>query len=156
MSNTNISIIQLIKSREISVGYEISNLQSARGIHVYIRAYLNKVNHYWDIKKYIAETQQQRLKTSDLQESLQLDDKLQNLYKIETDYITNVLYLAETLSKIEPRTDRLKKTIELFEAGKISEADANLREVDLLNDQHNLICLVEYLESQIKYLEDKL
>lgn len=154
--DTNISIIQLIKSGEISVSFEISNVRANRDINVYVRTYLEKSDHYTEIQQHIRQTKADMQKADSLSDKLHFDQKLQNLYKVEQDFIANTLYLAETLSKIEPRTEKLKKAIALFEEGKIREADAILAEVDLLDDQFNLITYVEYQEKKIQNLENDL
>jgi hypothetical protein len=154
--NTNISIIQLIKSGEISVNFEISNIRAGKDINVNIRTYLEKSDHYQVIQQHIREAKTDMLNAEDTIDKLYFDEKLQNLYKVEKDFMSNTLYLAETLSKIEPRTERLKKAIELFDAGKIREADAILGEADLLNDQFALIAFVQYQRNKIQNLGNEL
>jgi len=140
----------LIKSGDISVEFEISNLRAHKDINVHIRTYLEKSDHYKEVRKHIIQVTKELQKTESPVNRLHLNQKLQNLYKIETDLISNTLYLAETLSKIEPRTDNLKRALELFEQAEIKEADAILNEADLLNDQFNLIAFVEYQEKKSK------
>ena len=152
--NTNISIIQLIKSGEISVNYELSNIRAGKDINIHVRTYLEKSDHYKEIQKHINKVRTDLKNAENIEDKLFLDKKLENLYKVENDFISNTLYLAETLSKIEPRTDKLKKAIELFEQAKIREANAILNEADLLNDQFNLIAFVEYQERRINNLEN--
>jgi hypothetical protein len=55
--NTNISIIQLIKSGEISVNFEISNIKAHKDINVHIRSYLKKSVQYNEIQEHIAEAE---------------------------------------------------------------------------------------------------
>lgn len=153
-SNTNISIIQLIKSGDISVNYEISKIKAGEGINIKIRTYLEKSDHYQEIQNHLKEAKSALENAKTLADKLHFGEKLENLKKVETDFISNTLYLAETLSKIEPRTERLKKAIELFEAGKIREADKVLSEADLLNDQFNLIAFAEYQKKKINRLEN--
>lgn len=152
--DTNISIIQLIKSGEISVSFEISNVRANRDINVYVRTYLEKSDHYTEIQQHISQIKADMQKAKKLSDKLHFDQKLQTLYKVEEDFIANTLYLAETLSKIEPRTEKLKKAIALFEETKIREADTVLAEADLLDDQFNLITYVEYQEKKIQNLEN--
>lgn len=154
--NTNISIIQLIKASEISVEYEIANIRSDKDINIHISTYLRKSDYFNDLQKHMRQVRTEMNKAEKLSDKLHLDQKLQYLHKIEQDFIANTLYLAQTLAKIEPRTDKLKKTIELFEQAKIMEADAMLNEADLLNDQYNLLAFVEYQAHKIKRLEDDL
>jgi len=113
-TNTNISIIQLIKSGDISVNYEISRIKAGEGIDIKIRSYLEKSDHYQEIQQHIKEAEIALKDAKSMTDKLHFGEKLENLKKVETDFISNTLYLAETLSKIEPRTDRLKKAIELF------------------------------------------
>ncbi len=154
--DTNISIIHLIKSGEVSVDLEISNVRANKDINVYVRTYLEKSDHYIIIQQHIRETSADLQNAKSIRDKLHFDQKLQNLYKVEKDFIVNTLNLAETLSKIEPRTEKLKKAIELFEEGKIKKADQVLAEADLLNDQFNLIAYVEYQEKKIQNLENDL
>ena len=152
--NTNISIIQLIKSGEISVDYEISRLKAGHDINVHIRTYLRKSDHYQAIKEHIQETEADIERADSTLDKLHFDKKLQHLYKVEKDFICNTIYLAGTLSDIQPRTERLKKAIMLFEEAKINEADVLLAEEDLLNDQHNLLAFVIYQKNKIINLEN--
>ena len=154
--NTNISIIQLIKSKEISVNYEISKIRAGKGINIKIRTYLDGSDYYQNIKQHIEETKAKFEKSEDPEDKIHYAEQVENLQKVEQDFMVNTLYLADTLSKIEPRTERLKKAIQLFEEGKIKEADATLAEADLLNDQFGLIAFVEYQRNKIKILEDEL
>lgn len=153
-TDTNISIIQLIKGGEIKVDYEVANIRAKKDINVHIRAYIQKSDYYNDLQEKIDLTLIEIEKALELNERLHLNQKLENLQKIEQDFIANTLYLAKTLSKIEPRTDKLKKAVELFEQAKIREADLLLNEADLLNDQFNLIAFVEYQEEKIKFIEN--
>lgn len=152
--NTNISIIQLIKSGDISVNYEISKIKAGEGINVKIRTYLEKSDQYQEIQQHLEEAESALKNAKGMSDKIHFGEKLQNLKKVEADFVSNTLYLAETLSKIEPRTDRLKKAIELFEAAKIREADKVLSEADLLNDQFNLIAFAEYQKKKIELIEN--
>ncbi len=151
--NTNISIIQLIKAGELDVDFEISNLRAGRDINVSIKNYLKNSPDYQIIVEQVQKAQI-KLKNTDESEKLHYGDKLQNLLKVQQDFIVNALLLAETFSKLEIRTERLRKAMELFEAGKIIEADKTLKEEDLLNDQLNLISYAEYLEKRQKLITD--
>lgn len=148
--DTNISIIQLIKIGKIDIHTEISNIRAGKGINIYIRTYLEKSDQYAKIQFQINRTKEQLSKEADIQKKLHFDEKLQKLIKVEQDFIANTIYLADTLGKIGPKTERLKKVIEYFEQGKIKEADEALNEGDMLNDQYTLIIFVEYQEHKIK------
>lgn len=152
--NSNISIIQLIKSGDISVNYEISKIKAGEGIDIKIRTYLEKSDQYQEIQQHLEEAESALKNAKNISDKIHFGEKLQNLKKVETDFVSNTLYLAETLSKIEPRTDRLKKAIALFEVSKIREADKVLSEADLLNDQFNLIAFTKYQKKKIELLEN--
>lgn len=156
MMNTNISIIRLIQTSDLDVNYEISNIRAGGNINIYIRKYLNKTDHYKVIQNHIIETKTKLTIESDVSNNEYLEKKLRNLKKVKEYFIINTLYLAEALSKINPRTDRLRKAINYFEIGEIMNADDILNEAELINDQHNLIALVEYKENKIKTLENEL
>lgn len=151
-NTTHISIIQLIKSGKISVTHEISKIRAGKDINIYIRTYLEKSDHYRAIQQHIGEATTAFQQAQNLADQLHFDEKRQQIYQIEKDFICNTLYLADTLSKIDPRTERLKKAIQLFEEAKISEADAVLAEADLLNDQFALLAFVEYQKNKIQTL----
>lgn len=147
--DSNISIIQLIKSGEISVNYEINQIKAKGEINVKIRSYLERSNQYHVIQKQISKTMMDLQKAKNKLDRLHLGEKLQSLYQVEKDFVSNVLYLAGTLSKIKPHTDKLKKAIKFFDEGNIREADAVLLEADLLNDQFALIALKAYQKIRI-------
>ena len=149
----NISIIQLIQKGDIDINIEISNLQAGRDINIYIRKFLEKSSDYKNIKAEIQKTEE-ALHRAVWEEKQFYADKLEKLRKIEQDFITNTLLLAETFSKMELRTEKLRKAKQLFEQGKINEADKILDEKDLRNDQHNLITYLEYLEKRKKILKN--
>lgn len=150
----NISIIQLIKAGKVDVSYEVRQLRAKGDINVNICSYLKRVNQYTALRVSIDKVIQERNNAKGEEDKLHFEQKLQNLYKVEEDFIANTLYLAEALSKINPRTDKLKQAVAFFEEGKINEADNVLNEVDLLNDQHNLIFFVEYQELRVNILRN--
>ncbi len=143
--NTNISIVQLIKAGELDIDFEISNLRAGKDINVSIKNYLKNSPDYHIIVEQVQKVEID-LKNADESEKLHYCDKLQNLLKVQQDFIVNALLLAETFSTLEIRTERLRKAMKLFETGKIIEADKILKEEDLLNDQLNLITYAEFLE----------
>ncbi len=152
----HISIIQLIKESEISIDYEISNIRANKDVNLHIYTYLKKSNYFNELQDKISEVQAELADAKTLNDELFFSQKLQNLLKVEKDFIVNTLYLAHTLSRIEPRSNKIKKAIELFEQAKIDEADSWLDEADLLNDQYNLIVFIEYQERKLKFIEDEL
>ena len=152
--NTNISLVQLIKSGDVSVRLEIDNVQAQKEVNIYVRQYLNKSPDYLDIKTEINRAREM-LQQASSGEKMFFAEKLNNLYKIEKDFIINALLLGKLFSEIAIRTERLKRAIQLFEEGKIKEADATLKADDLLNDQFNLFVFVEYQEMKMKLLENE-
>lgn len=155
MKNTNISIIQLIKSGSLDIDFEISNVRAGGDINVIIKDYLKKSPDYQTIEEQVQKSELD-LKNAPIIEKLYCNEKLQNILKIQQDFIINALLLAETFSILEIRTERLQIAMKLFEIGKIIEADKVLKEEDLLNDQTNLIPYAVYLEKKQKYLIDEI
>jgi len=156
LQNTNISIIQLIRSGDFSVDYEISNIRAGKDLNINICTYLEKSDQYKEIEAKIINTKIDLKNACSIEDMLFFDQKLKNLFIVKEDFICNTIYLAETLSKIEPRTDKLKKAIDLFEIAQIYEADLILNEFDLINDQFNLIAINEYQEKKTKNIENEL
>jgi hypothetical protein len=148
MKNTNISIVQLIKVGDFNVDFEISNIRAGKDINISIKNYLKKSLDYQSIREQIQKSESD-LKNASISEKLYYSEKLQNILKIQQDFIVNTLLLAGAFSTLDIRTERLRKAIELFESGKIVEADLILNEEDLLNDQANLIPFAIYLEKKI-------
>lgn len=139
----NFTIIQLIKSGDIDINLEISNVKANKDIHFSLKQYLKKSPDFEKIKKQISDLEKIRIKGQGV------NGKLEALYKIEKDFILNAFYLAKTFSTMQVRSDRLKKAVALFELGKIREADAILKESELVNDQIDLFIYAEYLENLI-------
>ena len=76
---------------------------------------------------------------SRLNKSKILEEKRRQLQ----DFKREVLRLAETFSKIEINTERLKQAKQLFIQGKYREADAILKEEELSHDQEQLLSAKE-------------
>ena len=152
--DTNISIIQLIKAGEIDVEFEISNLQAGYDINISIHNYLKKSPDYNKIAEQIERCKANLNSCEDGEKSFYAT-KLENLQKVEHDFIINALLLAKAFSTMEIRTERLKKAKELFEQGRIKEADKILKESELLQDQTDLIAHLKYLEIRKKYLTNE-
>ena len=153
--NTNISIIQLIKQGDIDVESEISKLRAGRNININIRVYLKHSSDYHKITEQIEKTKK-KLQNADKQQNIYFANKLENLRKVKQDFIVNALLLAKTFSTMEIRTEKLKKAMQLFEQGKITEANKILDEAELYTDQANLIAFNEYLEQKQKFLLNEL
>ena len=152
--DTNISIIQLIKVGKIDVEFEISNLQAGHDINISIHNYLKKSPDYNKIIEQI-EACQANLNSCKDDKKAFYATKLENLRKVEHDFIVNTLLLAKTFSTIEIRTERLEKAKSLFEQSRIREADEILKESYLLQDQTDLIAHLKYLEIRKKYLANE-
>lgn len=150
--DTRISLVQLIKSGDISVSLEISRVQAKKDIHVYVRQYLNQSPEYKDIKREIEKAENALQQASDENFAF-FSTHLEHLRKVEKDFIINALLLGKLFSEIPIRTERLRKALQLFEEGKIKEADAILKTDELLNDQFALILIVEYKEAKLKLLQ---
>jgi hypothetical protein len=153
--NTNISIVQLVKSGEIDVNFEISNLRAGKDINVSIKNFLKKSPDYKTLVEQVRNAEND-LRNAPDSEKLFYSERLESIRKVEEDFVVNTLLLAKTFSNLEIRTERLRKSLELFEEGRIKEADEVLKEADLLNDQFNLIAYTEYLEKINKFLKNAL
>ncbi len=146
MLDSSIGIIQYIKSSQISISNEIANLNAGKDINIQIRDFFSNSPDYQKLQKQINDVQKQLQVETDMQKQSFLDDKLNNLRELQKTFKADVLRLAEIFSKMELRTERLKKAAALFEQGRFKDADAILKEEDLTNDQFNLILHVDYLE----------
>ncbi len=151
--NTNISIVQLVKAGELDVHLEISKVWAKQDINISVKNYLKKSPDYQTLAEQVRGAEED-LRNAPENEKLFFGERLENILKVEQDFIVSTLLLAETFSKLEIRTERLAQALRLFEEGLIKEADKILNEADLLNDQFNLIAYAGYLESLQKYLID--
>lgn len=151
--NTNISIVQLVKSGEIDVNFEISNLRAGKDINVSIKNFLKISPDYKTLAEQTRNVENDLRNAPDSEKNF-YSERLESIRKVEEDFVVNTLLLAETFTKLEIRTQRLAEALALFEEGRIKEADEVLKEADLLNDQFNLIAYAEYLENINKQLKD--
>ncbi len=151
-SNTNISLVQLIKSNIVDNNLHIENIKAGKDINVYVKRYINKLPDYKNIREEIKKTEK------DLQNSLDenyefLHQKLHNLYQIEKDFITSIYLLGELFAKSTAQTGKLKEAMKLFNQGKVKEADDLIKSADSLKDQFNLILIAEYNEAKLNLLK---
>ncbi len=151
--NANISIVQLVKAGELDVHLEISKIWAKQDINILVKNYLKKSPEYRTLVEQVRSAEEDLRKAPE-GEKLFYGERLENIRKVEQDFIVSTLLLAETFSKLEIRTERLALALKLFEEGLINEADKILNEADLLNDQFNLIAYAEFLENRQKYLID--
>ena len=151
--NTNISIVQLVKAGELDVHLEISKIRARQDINISVKNYLKKSPDYQTLAEQVRGAEED-LRNAPENEKLFYGERLENIRKVEQNFIVSTLLLAKTFSKLEIRTERLAQALSLFEEGLIKEADKILNEADLLNDQFNLIAFAEYLEYRQKYLID--
>ncbi|UJS19451.1 MAG: tetratricopeptide repeat protein [Candidatus Brocadia sp.] len=70
---------------------------------------------------------------------LEKSKKLEELRKQKQDFEQQIIRLAETFSKIEINTERLKQAQQYFTQGKFREADAILKTEELSRDQQQLL-----------------
>jgi tetratricopeptide (TPR) repeat protein len=76
---------------------------------------------------------------SEVQIRLQKSKKLEELKEQEQVFKQDILRLAETFSKIEINTDRLRQAKAYFEQGKFKKADEMLKVNEMLQDQERLL-----------------
>jgi len=149
--NTNISIVQLVKVGKLDVHLEISKIRARQDINISVKNYLKKSPDYQTLAEQLRGAEE-NLRNAPEDEKLFYCERLENIRKVEQDFIVSTLLLAETFSKLDIRTERLGQAFSFFEEGLIKDADKILNEADLLNDQFNLIAFAEYLECRQKYL----
>lgn len=147
--DTNIGILQYIKSGQISINIEISNIKSQKEVNINIYQFFMNSPDFQKLNTEIERKKRQLEETKDESRRLHLTEALQNLYELEKEFKIDVLRLANIFSTIAPRTERLKKAVSLFDQGRFKEADAVLVESEMSREQFELIALADYLE--IKY-----
>ena len=150
--DSNIGILQYIKSGLISVTDEISNLKAGRNINIVVRQYFENSPDYQKVTREIKVKEKQIINEKNLKRKQNLIGQLSDLFELEKAFKKEVLELADVFSRLDPRTNRLKQALKLFDEGKIKAADKCLSEIDLSNEQENLITLVDYLEKRISGL----
>lgn len=146
--NTNIGILQYIKSGEISIEYEISNVKANRDINIRIKKFLMNSPDYQKLHGEIERKRTQILQAREQNRKLHLNKELDNLFQLEQNFKVDVLRLAGVFSRLEIRTEKLRQAIKLFDQGLFKEADAILEETELYNDQFNLLVLADYWEEK--------
>ncbi|GAA3623253.1 hypothetical protein Q4Q40_22170 [Flavivirga jejuensis] len=144
--HTNISILQYIKNGSISINTEISNIKADLDTNIKIKQFfMNSI----DFQKLHLEINQKRNQLK-IEEEIKMKEHFSNeldkLYRLEKAFKIDILYLADIFSKLEIKTERLKKARDLFDQGRFKEADTILIESELSSDQFNLLLQVEYLE----------
>ncbi len=148
MKDTNIGILQYIKSGQIAIDIEISNIKANRDINVRIKKFLMNSPDYQKLFGEIERKKKQLNQATESARKQHLSQELNNLLALEKAFKVDVLHLAGVFSKLEIRTERLRQAMKLFDAGRFKEADAILAEEDLYNDQFNLLILVDYWEAK--------
>ena len=144
--NAKLSILQYIKSNNVSIENEIRNLKAGGDINVIINDFIMNSPDYKLLQERIKKAQRKLENVKELTAKKQLREELENLYKLEKEFKVDILRLADIFSRMEVRTERLRQARQLFEEGKFKEADAILKEEDLASDQFNLIIYADYLE----------
>ncbi|MBS1515363.1 MAG: tetratricopeptide repeat protein, partial [Bacteroidetes bacterium] len=113
-----------------------------------------------DYKKFEEEYHTLKIKiaeTKDNQELLiALNGKLEFVLKQKKEFEQGVIKLAETFSRIEINTDRLKKAQKLFSEGKFTEADEILKSEELKDEQDKLLGAEETLEEKLESVKNHL
>ncbi len=146
--DTSISIIQYLKNGTISANTEISNVRANLDVNIRVRQFLMNSIDYQALDQEIINKGDQLSKEDSPNRKLHLSNELNLLLKLKKEFIIDVLELADVFSRMDIRTERLKKAKKLFDQGKFKEADASLIESELSNEQFNLLIQVEYLEKR--------
>jgi len=152
----NLTILTYIKTNDVSIEYEIENIQAGLDIDLVIKDYFYRSPDYQKLQKRI---NQQRNKVLELEttggEKHQYEaKKLAEFERAQQAFKVGALQLADTFLKIKVRTERLKKARDLFEQGLILEADKVLVAADLMNDQDSLIAQMDYLQQRKLQLQE--
>ena len=145
--NTNIGILQYIKSGDISIRNEISNIEANVDINIRVKQFLLNSPDYQKLYKEIQRKNKQVNSEINEERRLHLSQELHNLYQLQTQFKIDTLYLADTFSKLKVKTERLDRAKALFEKGNIKDANNILLEIDLTNDQLSLLIMADYLEN---------
>ncbi|MEO1385629.1 MAG: hypothetical protein AAFV78_20600, partial [Bacteroidota bacterium] len=108
-----------------------------------------------DYKALVEEIEEQeeeykRIPEDDLAWRLKKSQKLEALKKRQRDFRQEIIRLAETFTRIEIKSERLKQAKILFEAGKFKEADTLLNYDDLKGDQERLLHIKEENEGALR------
>lgn len=146
--DVNISIIQYIKNGSISVNTEISNVKANLDVNIRVQQFLMNSADYQLIYQEILWKRNQIDSGNNLNRKLHLSKELNHLFTLEKEFVLDILQLADVFSKLEIRTERLKRAMKLFDQGRFKEADAALIESELSSEQFNLLVQVEYLEKR--------
>ncbi len=101
----------------------------------------NVYPEYEQLRKRIEELEQdlKDIPLDNLESRLRKSEKLEEARKQAQDFEHQILRLAETFTKIEINTDRLRQAKHYFGQGKLKEADTLLKEEALLADQKRLL-----------------
>lgn len=148
--DSNISILQYIKNGNISINNEISKIKAGKDSNIIVKQFFIKSIDYETL------TDEIKIKIDLLDTAINsfkkkhISKELNNLLILEKEFKIDILLLANTFSKLEIRTERLRKAKKLFELGKFREADAILVESELSNEQFNLLIQIDYLEQKEK------
>lgn len=143
----NITILQYLKQYS-NPQIEIEHIKAKRNVSIEIDQYFHRSPDYMALLTRIRKAEE-KLATitdhcsGDYQKS---EEYLQDLYKLEESFKIDVLHLADIFLRINVKSERLTKAIQLFEEGHIKEADAILAEEDLIKDQNDLLIATDYWE----------
>ena len=113
--------------------YNISNIENAHFViqSADYQSLCSQIEDKKELLGYLPETEaKKRLKVSE--ELSQLEEQLRQFKE-------SVIQLAETFSKIEINTERLRSAKKLFDKGEFREADAILKAEDIASDLNNII-----------------
>ena len=84
--DTNIGILQYVKSGEISVNNEISNLKANKDINVRVRTFFMNSPDFQKLEGEIERKKQQFETEADEATKLHFSEELNNLYKVEKEF----------------------------------------------------------------------
>lgn len=152
--DNQISILLYIKNN-VNLEVEIQNIQSGHHTDQVINRYFQNSPDYQKLFDRITAQREKVIGLANAGGNIYFHEakKLSELEENEKEFKSGTLRLAETFLKIEPRTERLKKARELFEQGRILDADAILIAEDMQNEQDDLIAQMDYLQARKSHFE---
>ena len=147
--DTKISIVQLIRAKEVSVNLEIERIRADEGVSIAVEQFFLKCPDYVEILQKLEETER-LMEAASPQDKPFYNKKLSSLKEIETDFRVNTLLMCRLFAAQTFTSEKLKKAEALFCEGRIHEANQLLEESTLLDDQFYLIFIADYYETRLK------
>ena len=151
--DTRIGILLYLKNK-ISIEVEIGKIESGLSTDLTLTSYFQNAPDYQKLLVRLSRQQKvvDALATNEPNSSQHIFEqkKLEKLNQLIIEFKAGTLRLASIFLTLKVRTERLQKARDLFEQGRIGEADRLLLEEDLLGDQESLVAQMHYLQQRKK------